>query len=618
MEGSLARHLQPGLNLPGHMLIVTPMNEYSEKIPDPKELEKELGDFLAKKFGGSVKLTAPIVVPQTEKSDEGDPPPKAPKTINFDLKPRDLVAYLDQYIVKQTLAKDVLATKICTHFNRIKHVQQAPDEFNDMVGVIKNNVLMLGPTGVGKTYMVRLIAKKIGVPFVKGDATKFSETGYVGGDVEDLVRDLVKEADGDIELAQYGIIYIDEIDKIASSHNLIGADVSRTGVQRALLKPMEETDVDLKVPHDPVSMLQEIDRFRKTGKKDKSSVNTKHILFIMSGAFAGLNKIISRRVADQKIGFGASISDPSDEKDILTRVKSEDLVSYGFESEFVGRLPVRTVFEHLTETDLGDILKNPNNPIILGKKLDFAAYGIDVKFQTEALDELARQAYDENTGARGLVSAVESALLSFEKSLPSSSITRFAVTHQVIDQSQSNLDKLLQHPEDPAFKVTFDRLATEERQRIVEYVTANRKTFAEKYGLQLTDSRIELVARDYCRKVTDIEKVLKRIKSLYEETKTIELYFIKNHGINIVLEEEAIDAIIEKCIDSQGTPETYYQSLTANFEYGLKLVREKTGRTRFFLTRDALEKPEAYIADLLRQSDDNPPLPMKNDNLLEG
>jgi ATP-dependent Clp protease ATP-binding subunit ClpX len=252
------------------------MNEHSEKIPDPKELEKELGDFLAKKFGGSVKLATPIVMPQAAESDSG-PPPQKGKTIKFDLKPQDLVAYLDQYVVKQTLAKDILATKICTHFNRIKHVQSAPDDFSDMVGVIKNNVLMLGPTGVGKTYMVRLIAKKIGVPFVKGDATKFSETGYVGGDVEDLVRDLVKEADGDIEQAQYGIVYIDEIDKIASSHSLIGADVSRTGVQRALLKPMEETEVDLKVPHDPVSMLQEIDRFRKTGKKKIRAASTPNI-----------------------------------------------------------------------------------------------------------------------------------------------------------------------------------------------------------------------------------------------------------------------------------------------------------------------------------------------------
>ena len=593
------------------------MNEHSEKIPDPKELEKELGDFLAKKFGGSVKLATPIVMPQAAESDSG-PPPQKGKTIKFDLKPQDLVAYLDQYVVKQTLAKDILATKICTHFNRIKHLQSAPDDFSDMVGVIKNNVLMLGPTGVGKTYMVRLIAKKIGVPFVKGDATKFSETGYVGGDVEDLVRDLVKEADGDIEQAQYGIVYIDEIDKIASSHSLIGADVSRTGVQRALLKPMEETEVDLKVPHDPVSMLQEIDRFRKTGKKDKSSINTKHILFIMSGAFSGLEKIISRRINDQRIGFGASVSDPSQDRDILTRVKSEDLVQFGFESEFVGRLPVRSVFERLTEADLCDILKNPNNPIILGKKLDFAAYGIDVKFQTEALALLARWANDENTGARGLVSAVESALLPFEKALPSSTITRFAVTRPVIEQPHKHLKELLDQPESETFRQAFDRLATQECQRIVRYVKANRKTFSDKHGIQLTDSRIKMIADAYCRQVTDIEKVLKKLKSYYEETKTIELYFIKNHGINIVLEEEAIDTIIEQCFNTRGTPEGYYRNLTADFEHGLKLVRERTGRTRFFITREALEKPESFIAELLRQSENRPEISLNPDNLLEG
>ena len=595
------------------------MSEYNEKIPDPKELEKELGDFLAKKFGGSVKLATPIVMPQAASSDEGEPPSKNRKTINFDLKPKDLVSYLDQYIVKQTAAKDTLATKICTHFNRINHLQSAPDDFVDMVGIIKNNVLMLGPTGVGKTYMVRLIAKKIGVPFVKGDATKFSETGYVGGDVEDLVRDLVKEADGDIQLAQYGIIYIDEIDKIASSHNLIGADVSRTGVQRALLKPMEETDVDLKVPHDPVSMLQEIDRFRKTGKKEKSSVNTKHILFIMSGAFSGIDKIISRRIADQKIGFGASISDPSQDGAILSKLKSEDLVEYGFESEFVGRLPIRTIFERLTESDLRDILENPNNPIILGKKLDFAAYGIDIKFQADALAELARRAYVENTGARGLVSAVESALLPFEKTLPSTTITRFAATRQVMDRPHESLDELLKRPGDEAFRQAFNRLAEEECQRIVEYVTANRKTFGEKYGIQLTESRIELAAKAYCSLVTDIEKVLKKIKTYYEETKTIELYFIKNHGINIVLEEEAIDHIIGQCFKDRGKPEDYYRRLTADFEHGLKLVREKTGQTRFFITREALEKPDSYIADLLRRTgDDHLQLSPKPNNLLKG
>ena len=595
------------------------MNPRNEKIPNPKELEKELGDFLNKKFGGSVKLAAPILMPQASQTDEGEPPADKRKTIRFDLKPKDLVAYLDQYVVKQSMAKDILATKICTHFNRIKHIQRAPDDFSDMVGVIKNNVLMLGPTGVGKTYMVRLIAKKLGVPFVKGDATKFSETGYVGGDVEDLVRDLVKEANGDIELAQYGIIYIDEIDKIASSRNLVGADVSRTGVQRALLKPMEETEVDLKVPHDPVSMLQEIDRFRKTGKKEKSSINTKHILFIMSGAFNGLNPIISRRVTDQKIGFGASISDPSKDAHVLSQLKSEDLVQYGFESEFVGRLPVRAVFERLTEVDLCDILKNPNNPIVLGKKLDFAAYGIDVKFETEALEILARRAYDENTGARGLVSAVEGALLSFEKTLPSAPIIRFAATREVIREPEKCLATFLESPDSETLRQTYDRLVDQECRRIVAYVTDNRKTFGEKYGIQLTDARIEMVAQVYSSQVTDMDKVLNKIKTAYEETKGIELYFIKNHGINIVLEEEAIDAIIGQCLRNKITPETYYRNLAADFEHGLKLVREKTGRTRFFITREALEKPDVFIAELLRQGEPaGLQLTPDPDNLLEG
>ena len=232
------------------------MKEYNEKIPTPKELEKELGDFLSKKFGGNVKVATPILMQQDNPDDGSEKTAPEKHQINFNLKPEELVAYLDQYIVKQD--------KICTHFNRIKRYQSSPEKIGDMVGSIKNNVLMVGPTGVGKTYMVKLIATKIGVPFAKGDATKFSETGYVGGDVEDLVRGLVREADGDMDNAQYGIIYIDEIDKIASSRNLIGADVSRTGVQRALLKPMEETEVDLKVPHDPISMLQEVTKALST------------------------------------------------------------------------------------------------------------------------------------------------------------------------------------------------------------------------------------------------------------------------------------------------------------------------------------------------------------------
>ena len=208
-----------------------------------KELEKELNDYLARKYGNRIKLSTPLAVPRQDEGlleGEGEAPGRS-RTIAFDSKPEELEAYLDQFVVKQDDAKEVLATKICTHFKRIHYRESGRKrDTADRVGMIKNNIIMIGPTGVGKTYLIKLIAKKIGVPFVKGDATKFSETGYVGGDVEDLVRDLVREADGDMERAQYGIIYIDEIDKIASGGAVIGIDVSRTGVQRCLLKPMEE------------------------------------------------------------------------------------------------------------------------------------------------------------------------------------------------------------------------------------------------------------------------------------------------------------------------------------------------------------------------------------------
>ena len=576
------------------------MRDHNEKIPDPKELEKEISRFLAKKFGENVKIVSPMVMTREATTDETKEAGKSRKKINFDLKPEELIAYLDQYVVKQDSAKAILSTKICTHFNRIKRTMESDDPIGNMVGSIKNNVLMIGPTGVGKTYIIKLIADKIGVPFVKGDATKFSETGYVGGDVEDLVRDLVREADDDIERAQFGIVYIDEIDKIASSHNLIGADVSRTGVQRALLKPMEETDVDLKVPHDPISMIQEIEQFRKTGKRDKRSVNTGNILFIMSGAFTDLAPIIQKRLSKQGIGFGAHIRKSAEQVDILKHVRSEDLLEFGFESEFVGRLPVRSVFEHLTEDDLYQILKNPNNPIILGKKLDFAAYDIEVKFEDQLLRTLAKHAFAENTGARGLVSAVEKALLDFERKLPSAGISKFPATIDIVDNPVAFLKTITAESKKQETDQLFDRLKQQEKETIKEYLKENQKNLAEKYSLTMTPSRIDIVATCYAKNTLDIGKVIKKIKSYYDEIKKIELYFFKNNDINIVLEEDAIDFIIEKLIESPFELKDVHEKINQDFQYGLKLAREKTNRNRFFLTRQALLDPEAYVSELIR------------------
>ena len=576
------------------------MTIQNETIPNPKEIEKEIGEFLAKKFGGSVKMVSQEVFPQENTQDASGKAPKAEDPFHFNMKPEDLITYLDQYIVKQDHAKAVLATKICTHFNRIKHASSASDSAHDMVGSIKNNVLMIGPTGVGKTYLIKLIAKKIGVPFVKGDATKFSETGYVGGDVEDLVRDLVREANDNIELAQYGIIYIDEIDKIACSRNMIGADVSRTGVQRALLKPMEETEVDLKVPHDPISMLQEIERFRKTGSREKRSINTKNILFIMSGAFGDLTEIIHRRMTSQNIGFGAAVKTRQDRQDILSHVKSEDLIEFGFESEFVGRLPVRAIFERLTEEDLIEILKNPNNPVILGKKLDFAAYHIDIKFDDPVLRILAQNAFMENTGARGLVSAVEKALLLFERCLPSSDVKKFPVTLSVLRVPKQALSKLMDKKEYHDVLAEFDRLAKNERAAIKGYLHANRKNLSEKYGLTLTPSRMDIVTAFYSKNVMDVGQIIQKVKFLYDEIKKIELSFYKKHDINIVLEDDAIDFIIEQLANPAIHIADFERQLSIDFELGLKLVREKTGKNRFFITRKALLEPETFISNLIK------------------
>ncbi len=575
------------------------METCNEKAPDKKDIEKEISEFLAKKFGGEVKVVSSMSVPMEAASDTVSSGRDHARGPRFDLKPEDLIAYLDQFIVRQDQAKSILATKICTHFNRIARERDSAED-ETLVGRIKNNVLMIGPTGVGKTYMIKLIARKLGVPFVKGDATKFSETGYVGGDVEDLVRDLVREADDDMERAQCGIIYIDEIDKIAASPNRIGADVSRGGVQRALLKPMEETEVELKVPHDPISMFQELERFRKTGKRDQSTINTRNILFIMSGAFGELSEIIQRRLRQKEIGFGAKIRDTENPWEIFRQVRSEDLIEFGFESEFVGRLPVTAVLERLTEKDLHDILRNPNNPVILAKKQDFAAYGIQAKFEDEALRYLAEMAFAENTGARGLVSAIERALLPLERRLPSTALRHLPVTESLARNPEAALAEMERPERETEIRARFEALREAERDRIRAYLTEKKGSLSQRHNLSLTPSRIDLVADFYVTHIMDVGAVLRRIKSFADDVKNIELYFYKTHDINIVMEDDAIDFLVQRIISAQGDVDSLFKRINLDFEYGLKLVRERTGRNRFFITRKALEFPDAYIGNLLK------------------
>ena len=584
------------------------MDIIDEKFPNPKELEKEINDYLNKKYGKQLKFgMAPDFSPEPNPVKLKEEPEKETKSgiskINFDLTPEELEAFLDEYIIKQHKAKEVLATKICTHFHRIKFAELTKQLSEDTrVGSIKNNIMMIGPTGVGKTYLIKLIAKKIGVPFVKGDATKFSETGYVGGDVEDLVRDLVTEADGDIELAQYGIVYLDEIDKIASSNNLVGPDVSRTGVQRALLKPMEETEVELKVPHDIVSQMEALDHYRRTGEKNKQKVNTKNILFIMSGAFTGLEEIIKKRLNRQGIGFGAEIRSKNDEEVLLPFVKSEDLINYGFESEFIGRLPVSAVFEKLDVSDLYEILRNVNNPIILGKKKDFKAYGIDIKFEDEALYKIAQDAYQEKTGARGLVSALERVLLTFEKKLPSTSIKHLVVGLDMVNSPAAELTKILQDPENKEREEEFQKLAHEEAQKLKGSIKARKNEFLTRYGVLLDEEIIDLITHWVTEHGISVGAAYQEAIRIRQRVKSFEIYFLAAHELEIIFADDALNGIIQKSIKDNKDPWELCQTACKNYEYGLKLVKEKTGTKSFVIHKEALQDPDEYLNSLVRKS----------------
>src|SRR3954470_1685055 len=305
--------------------------------PSPEEFQRQLSDFVRQHFQQARgTTTAESDASGKEEKTEGKSKSDA---FEFDYKPRDVKAYLDRFVIKQDEAKKVLSVALCDHYHHVRLALEGKESPN----YAKQNVILIGPTGVGKTFLIRSAADLIGVPFVKADATKFSETGYVGGDVEDMVRDLLRLADGDVTRAQYGIIYIDEVDKIAAANNVSGRDVSGRGVQTNLLKLMEETEVPARSANDIAGQIQAMMDMTQRGRKAPNTINTKHILFIVSGAFEGLEKIVRRRLREATIGFGAKERPPETPEDVLAQAQTKDFIEFGFEPEFIGRLPVRVV-----------------------------------------------------------------------------------------------------------------------------------------------------------------------------------------------------------------------------------------------------------------------------------
>ena len=519
----------------------------NKKFPSQEEMQKELQDFkenLEKKYGVGIGIRLGDVSSgnvSTDATQEDAPEPQETFDLKFDLKPKDIKQYLDRYVIKQDDAKKALAIAVCDHYNHVRECHENPDASD--TDYSKQNIVMLGPTGVGKTYLIRHIAKLIGVPFVKADATRFSETGYVGANVDDLIRELVTQADDNLELAQYGIIYLDEADKISTPPNIIGRDVSGRGVQIGLLKLMEETEVDLRSGNDVASQMRAAMEFQQKGKVEKEVINTRHILFIISGAFTGMEKIIKKRMHQNRIGFNAEVvSQTDDAAQYLAHVTPKDFIDFGFEPEFIGRLPVHVICKELDVEDLFYILKHSEGSIIRQYENAFNAYGITVLFADCGLRRIAENAIEQKTGARALMTVCERVLRNYKFELPSTGVSNFVVTAEVVDDPESQL------------------------QKIIEDSDYNQNT----------------VLREHVRR--------------YESQ------FNKDHGLEIKFDEDATAAICERAISQEKNVNLICDEILTSYQHGLNLIKQNTGQTSFKFPIDVIENPDPILEQWIRDS----------------